>query len=71
MSDQHSAESRIRIQASAEALFEYLDDHRRVAGHMLQPSMTMLGGRMSYEFDQAEGREIGGWITHDRWADAP
>lgn len=62
MSYQHSAESRVRIQASAEALFEYLDDHRRVAGHMSQPSMMMLGGRMSYEVDQTQGREIGGRV---------
>ncbi len=41
---QYSANFRIRIQASAEALFSYLDDHRRLAGHMSQPSMMMLGG---------------------------
>ncbi|WP_312361831.1 SRPBCC family protein [Agrobacterium sp.] len=62
MNYQYSANSRIRIQASAETLFSYLDDHRRLAGHMSQPSMMMLGGRMSYEFDQTEGREIGGRI---------
>lgn len=62
MSYQYSADSRVRVQASAEALFDYLDDHRRVAGHMSQPSMMILNGRMSYEFDQAEGREIGGRI---------
>lgn len=62
MSYGYSAESRVRIQASAEALFDYLDDHRRLAGHMSQPSMMMLGSRMSYEFDQTEGREIGGRI---------
>jgi hypothetical protein len=62
MSYQYSTNSRVRIQASAETLFSYLDDHRRLAGHMSQPSMMMLGGRMSYQFDQVEGREIGGRI---------
>ena len=58
----YSAESRVRIEAPAEALFDYLDDHRRLAGHMSQPTTMMLGGRMSYEFDRSEGREIGGRI---------
>ncbi len=62
MSYGYSAVSRVRIQASVEALFDYLDDHRRLAGHMSQPSMMMLGGRMSYQFDRSEGREIGGRI---------
>ncbi|MCD2185445.1 SRPBCC family protein [Rhizobium sp. GN54] len=62
MSYGNSADSRVRIQASAEALFGYLDDHRRLASHMSQPSMMMLGGRMAYEFDRSEGREIGGRI---------
>ncbi|SOC35654.1 polyketide cyclase/dehydrase/lipid transport protein [Rhizobium subbaraonis] len=62
MSYRYSANSRVRIQASAEALFDYLDDHRRLAGHMSEPSVMMLGGRMSYEFDRSEGRQIGGRI---------
>lgn len=62
MSFQYSAASTVLIWASAESLFDYLDDHRRIAGHMSRPSMMMLGGRMSYEFDQTEGREIGGRI---------
>lgn len=62
MSYGYSANCGVHIQASAEALFDYLDDHRRLAGHMSRPSMMMLGGRMSYEFDLTEGREIGGRI---------
>lgn len=62
MSYQCSAESTVSVRASAEAVFDYLDDHRRIAGHMSRPSMMMLGSRMSYEFDQTEGREIGGRI---------
>lgn len=50
------------IAASAEVLFDYLDDQASLGSHMQKPSMMMLGGRMSYEFDEAKGRAAGSSI---------
>ncbi|WP_234841878.1 hypothetical protein [Sinorhizobium meliloti] len=43
-------------------LFDYLDDQASLGSHMQKPSMMMLGGRMSYEFDEARGRTVGSVI---------
>ncbi|MET4686236.1 SRPBCC family protein [Sinorhizobium fredii] len=58
----HSAQAIVDVAASPEALFDYLDDQVRVGSHMQKPSMMMLGGRMSYEFDDAQGRAVGSVI---------
>jgi len=55
----HAAESVADVAASAEMLFDYLDDQARLGSHMQKPSMMILGGRMSYEFDEAKGRDVG------------
>jgi hypothetical protein len=58
----HAAEAVVMVDASAEALFDYLDDQERLGSHMQKPSMMMMGGRMSYEFDEARGRAVGSAI---------
>jgi len=60
-SNQHD-EVVVEVRAPAAALFAHLDDQERLAGHMEKPSMMMMGGRMSYEFDAARGRAVGSII---------
>ena len=50
------------IRASQAQVFAYLDDLTRLAAHMEKRSMMMLGGRMTYEFDAAQGRAVGSVI---------
>ncbi|MBW9062339.1 SRPBCC family protein [Rhizobium herbae] len=57
-----SAQTEIEVAASAEALFDYLDDPARLGAHMQKPSAMMLGGRMTYGFDEAQGRAVGSVI---------
>ncbi|WP_234823122.1 hypothetical protein [Ensifer adhaerens] len=59
MSYVRSAEAIADIAASPQALFDYLDDQASLGLHMQEPSMMMLGGRMSYAFDDARGRAVG------------
>ncbi|AFL52507.1 hypothetical protein ABIE78_001612 [Sinorhizobium fredii] len=58
----HSAQALADIGTSPEVLFDYLDDQASLGSHMQKPSMMMLGGRMSYEFDDAQGRTVGSVI---------
>jgi hypothetical protein len=58
----HSAEAVVMVATSADALFEYLDDQEHLGSHMQKPSMMMMGGRMTYEFDEARGRSVGSVI---------
>lgn len=51
-----------RVAASPEELFAYLDDQARLGAHMEKRSMMMMGGRMTYSLDEAEGRAIGSVI---------
>jgi hypothetical protein len=55
-------ESTTRLAASADAVFARLDDQTRLAEHMGQSSMMMGGGRMTYDFDAAQGRAVGSHI---------
>ena len=50
------------IPASQAEVFAHLDDHTRLAAHMEKRSMMMLGGRMTYELDDAQGRAVGSVI---------
>jgi hypothetical protein len=56
------AEASATINASPERLFDYLDDYARLGAHMEKPSMMMMGGRMTYEFDETKGRAVGAAI---------
>lgn len=51
------------LQAAPEALFAYLDDQTRLAGHMTKPSAMMGGGRMTYAFDSRRGMAVGSRIS--------
>ncbi|NOT40086.1 MAG: SRPBCC family protein [Alphaproteobacteria bacterium] len=50
------------LSVSAQSLFDHLDDQGRLGAHMGERSMMMMGGRMTYEFDAAQGRAIGSVI---------
>jgi len=52
----------VEVAAPAAVLFAHLDDQERLAGHMESPSMMMMGGRMTYGFDDAKGRAVGSVI---------
>lgn len=58
----HSEQTDIEVAASAEALFDYLDDPARLGAHMQKPSAMMLGGRMTYGFDEAQAHAVGSVI---------
>jgi hypothetical protein len=45
----HSSEA--HVAAAPEVLFDALDDHRRLAGHMERPSLMNLGGSMHIKTD--------------------
>jgi hypothetical protein len=45
-----------------EAVFDFLDDHQRLASHMSKRSWMMAGGRMDTILDDAHGRQVGSRI---------
>jgi len=55
-------EDSVSVRAPAEAVFSYLDDHRRLSAHMSRSSWMMAGSRMSLTLDAAEGRAVGSII---------
>lgn len=50
------------VAAAPTEVFERLDDQTRVAEHMGRSSMMMGGGRMTYDFDAAQGKAVGAHI---------
>ena len=58
----HSDDATVEVRAGPAALFDYLDDQARLGAHMAKPSMMMMGGGMTYEFDEAKGRAVGSVI---------
>lgn len=50
------------IPAAQPEVFAYMDDQTHLAAHMKKRSMMMLGGRMTYELDAAQGRAVGSVI---------
>lgn len=58
----HQHQQEAIIPASQAEVFAYLDDQTRLAAHMEQRSMMMLGGRMTYQFDAGQGRAVGSVI---------
>lgn len=50
------------VAAEPSAVFEILDDPRRLGRHMEKPSAMMLGGSMRYLLDGMGGREVGSVI---------
>ena len=58
----HADEVTAEVRAPPHKLFDHLDDQARLGTHMEKPSMMMMGGRMTYEFDAAKGRAVGSVI---------
>lgn len=50
------------VRATPQQLFDYLDDQSKLGAHMEERSMMMMGGRMTYAFDAAQGRAVGSVI---------
>ncbi len=48
--------------ARPEALFDQLDDPRRLSAHMSRPSLALLGTSLAIETDGQRGRELGSVI---------
>jgi hypothetical protein len=57
----HCEES-VHVPASAERVFDYVDDHARLSSHMNQSSWMMGGGRMDVQADAGQGRSVGSHI---------
>jgi hypothetical protein len=52
----------VDVEAGAERLFAYVDDHRRLAGHMEKRSLMLAGGTMRVEADALQGQAVGSVI---------
>lgn len=50
------------VAATDAALFDHLDDPRRLSAHMAKSSWMMLGSKMEIELDDAGGRDRGALI---------
>ena len=62
MSYRFHRESEAVVAAQPEALFDRLDDPRRLAAHMKRRSIALLGASMAIETDAQQGRELGSVI---------
>ena len=51
------------IAAPVEEVFDFIDDPKRLAGHMTSSTWMMGGGRMAVELDAGEGRTVGSHIA--------
>ena len=51
------------MSATPATVFALLDDHRRMAAHMTEPSWRMAGSHMTIEMDEQQGRAVGSKIT--------
>jgi hypothetical protein len=51
------------VQATAEELFEHLDDHTQLSSHMRESSWAMGGGHMDVRMDANRGLVIGSRIS--------
>jgi hypothetical protein len=58
----HHFAKTVAVGATPEALFAYVDDHERLASHMMRSSMMMAGNRMELSFDDKQGRAVGAVI---------
>ncbi len=55
-------EASVTINAPAEDLFAYVDDHARFSSHMSQSSWMMGGGSMEVSVDEGRGQRAGSHI---------
>ncbi len=58
----HHHRSEVNVATDVHKLFAYLDDHRRLAGHMGKPSLMMAGATMQVEMDALKGQAVGSAI---------
>jgi Polyketide cyclase / dehydrase and lipid transport len=58
----HHLESSAVINAFAEDVFAFVDEHARFSSHMNESSWMMGGGRMSVDLDAAHGQAVGSHI---------
>lgn len=63
MGYQHRYVVTVDVAAAPSVLFEHLDDHERLAAHMIQSSAMMAGSAMNFSFDQKRGRRRGSRIA--------
>jgi len=55
-------ENRILIEAPAEKVFAFVDDHTHLSSHMNKSSWMMGGGRMDTSIDDGNGQRVGSHI---------
>ena len=58
----HHHRSEVNVAADVHRLVAYLDDHRRLAGHMEKASPMMAGATMHIETDALKGQAVGSVI---------
>lgn len=58
----HNREASVEVAATPDLVFAHIDDQSKLGSHMEKPSMMMMGGRMTYEFDAAKGQAVGSII---------
>lgn len=58
----HREVATVDVAADPMTLFEQLDDHERLASHMMQSSAMMAGSSMNFAFDHGRGRMLGSRI---------
>ena len=55
-------ETQVEVDAPPAEVFDLLDDHRRMATHMTEPSWMMAGSHMTIDMDEKQGRAVGSKI---------
>lgn len=55
-------EKSVTVEASAEKVFAYADEHRNFSSHMNNSSWMMGGQRMNTEIDSGNGKKVGSHI---------
>lgn len=55
-------EENVEVNANAESIFTYADDHTNFSSHMNKSSWMMGGGKMETQVDEGKGKEIGSHI---------
>lgn len=58
----HRFETSVDVNTSPAVLFAEMDDHERLAAHMMKSSAMMAGNAMRVELDETKGRSIGSKI---------
>jgi hypothetical protein len=55
-------EKTLEVDATPEAVFNFVDDHERFSSHMNSSSWMMGGGGMTVELDSGRGKRVGSHI---------